>query len=180
MKPRRVVTGLDDRGKSIIVHDGIPPRTKDFVHTPGFTMSLAWATMRSSKDKAADITERVSSVVPGPGETSVHIVTFPPDSIFASPHFNVTASLQEHAEQAPGLVQFFERDNPGMHKTPTIDYAFVLDGEIWLEVDDGKIVHLKQHDFVVQNGTRHAWRNKGERPAILAFVLIGQDAGAPR
>jgi hypothetical protein len=41
-----------------------------------------------------------------------------------------------------------------------VDYGIVLEGEVWLELDDGKQVHLKPHDVVVQNGTRHAWRTK--------------------
>ncbi len=49
-----------------------------------------------------------------------------------------------------------------MHKTNTVDYAVVYDGEIWLELDDAKTVHLRRGDVVVQNGTRHAWRNKGK------------------
>ena len=39
-----------------------------------------------------------------------------------------------------------------MHTTQTVDYGIVLEGEVWLEVDDGKEVHLKPHDVVVQNG----------------------------
>jgi quercetin dioxygenase-like cupin family protein len=60
-----------------------------------------------------------------------------------------------------------------MHTTPTVDYGIVLDGEIWLELDDDKTIHLKEHDIVVQNGTRHARRNKGGKPVTMAFILIG-------
>ena len=176
MRLRRVVTGIDERGKSVVVHDGIPPRTKTRQHTPGFSMSLAWATSANAENKSKDITEHVSSVVPKPGESSVHIVTFPPDSVFADATFNPAAAIEEHSKEAPGLFEYFEPDNPGMHTTPTIDYAFVLEGEIWLELDDGKVTHLKQHDFVVQNGTRHAWRNRTGKPATIAFVLIGRDS----
>jgi quercetin dioxygenase-like cupin family protein len=63
-----------------------------------------------------------------------------------------------------------------MHTTSTIDFEVVLEGEVWLELDDGKEVHLKPGDTVVQNGTRHAWRNHGTVPARLAVFLIG----APR
>jgi quercetin dioxygenase-like cupin family protein len=81
---------------------------------------------------------------------------------------------REQAEQSSGLIEYFEPDNPGMHATPTVDYGIVLEGEIWLELDDGKTVHLKTHDVIVQNGTRHAWRNKSSKPTKMAFVLIGQ------
>jgi quercetin dioxygenase-like cupin family protein len=60
-----------------------------------------------------------------------------------------------------------------MHKTNTVDYAVVYEGEIWLELDDTKTVHLKKVDVVVQNGTRHAWRNKGTAPVTMLFFLNG-------
>jgi quercetin dioxygenase-like cupin family protein len=63
-----------------------------------------------------------------------------------------------------------------MHTTPTIDYGIVLEGEIWLELDDGHTVHLEKHDVFVQNATRHAWRNKSATPTKMAFVLIGCDS----
>lgn len=46
-----------------------------------------------------------------------------------------------------------EKEDPAMHKTNTVDYSVVYDGEIWLELDDGKVIHLKGGDVVVQNGT---------------------------
>jgi hypothetical protein len=173
MKVRRVVTGHDEHGKSVVVHDGIPPRTKDFEHTPGFSLSIAWATAADDPASSVDITQFLTSVVPSARESALHIVTFPPDSVMQSPAFNAAAAIQEHAKEAPGLVDYFERDNPGMHKTPTVDYGIILEGEIWLELDDAKLVHLQQRDVVVQNGTRHAWRNKSANSATVAFILLG-------
>ena len=174
MKVRRVVTGHES-GKSVIRNDGSPLWAKDFVHTPGFSSALVWATPSQplipveSKDPIASVT----SFIPAPGETRLLVVTFPPDSVMASPDFNPVAAAKEQAEECPGLVECFEPDNPGMHTTPTVDYGVVLDGEIWLELDDGTTTLLKRHDIVIQNGTRHAWRNKGTAPATLAFILIG-------
>jgi quercetin dioxygenase-like cupin family protein len=54
-----------------------------------------------------------------------------------------------------------------------VDYAVVFDGEIWLELDEGKTVHLKKGAVVVQNGTRHAWRNQGTMPVTMLFFLNG-------
>ena len=90
-----------------------------------------------------------------------------------SPSFNGPAAAEENLKVVPGLAECFERENPGMHTTDTVDYGIVLDGEIWLELDDGRVQHLQKHDVVIQNGTRHAWRNKTERPTLMAFVLIG-------
>jgi quercetin dioxygenase-like cupin family protein len=65
-----------------------------------------------------------------------------------------------------------EAGQDGMHRTPTLDLICVLSGEIWLELDDGEI-HLRPGDCVVQNGTRHAWRNRSGAPCSMAIVLIG-------
>jgi len=76
----------------------------------------------------------------------------------------------------PGLADHFEKEDPGMHKTNTVDYSVVYDGEMWLELDDGETLHLKRGDVVVQNGTRHAWRNKGTNPVTMLFFLNGARA----
>jgi quercetin dioxygenase-like cupin family protein len=60
-----------------------------------------------------------------------------------------------------------------MHKTNTVDYAVVHEGEIWLELDDVEILHLERGNVVVQNATRHAWRNKGTKPVTMLFFLNG-------
>jgi hypothetical protein len=57
--------------------------------------------------------------------------------------------------------------------TDTIDFEVVLYGEVWLELDDGVEVHLRAGDTVVQNGTRHAWRNHGDTTARLAVFIVG-------
>jgi len=66
-----------------------------------------------------------------------------------------------------------DMNEPGMHRTHSIDYGIVLDGEIWLELDNGEQTQLNRGDTIVQLGGRHAWRNNSDRPATLAFVLIG-------
>jgi mannose-6-phosphate isomerase-like protein (cupin superfamily) len=101
------------------------------------------------------------------------VVTFPPDAVMGGAGFDPERAELEQAQQLPGLAERFEAGNPGMHTTDTLDYDIVLDGEIWLELDDGAEVHLQQGDLVVQCGTRHAWRNRGARPATMAFVLVG-------
>jgi quercetin dioxygenase-like cupin family protein len=174
MTVRRVVTGKDSDGKSIVAHDGTPPWSKDFEHTPGFASSFVWATTANVTADAVDPTAIATTILPGPGGSTFLLVTFPPDSVMADPAFNPEAAGREHAVESPGLVECFEPDAPGMHTTPTVDYGIVLEGEIWLELDNGKTVHLKMHDVIVQNGTRHAWRNRSLYPTKMAFVLLGQ------
>lgn len=183
MNIRRVVTGHNEKRKSIVALDGRPPWSKEFEHTPGFASALVWSTSAPTKIPAGgeDVTQTVTSFVPGPGGSVFLMVTFPPDSVMADPSFDPVAAGQEFAEESPGLVDHFEPDAPGMHTTPTVDYGIVLDGEIWLELDDGETVHLKTHDVIVQNNTRHAWRNKSTAPTKMAFVLLGgSPSGASR
>ena len=71
----------------------------------------------------------------------------------------------------------FDRSTPGMHTTDTIDYGIVVRGEMTLELDDGKMVHLRQGDCIVQNGTRHRWRNPLPEPCLMAFVSVGGKRG---
>ena len=60
-----------------------------------------------------------------------------------------------------------------MHTTPTVDYGVVLEGEIVLDLGAGESALLRAGDVVVQNGTRHAWRNPGTSPATVFFVMVG-------
>jgi hypothetical protein len=170
---RRVVTGNSLDGSANVVLDGVPPRSDAFRHIPGMVSRVVWATSATAllPFDGMDPTGAVRSIVPGTGETRFLVITFPPDSVFASSGFDPRAAAEENAKISPGLAELFEPD--GMHMTPSIDYGIVLDGEIWLELDDGRVTHLRQHDLIVQNGTRHAWRNRSAKTATVAFVLVG-------
>jgi mannose-6-phosphate isomerase-like protein (cupin superfamily) len=173
MNVRRVVTGKVG-GKSAVISEGGSRRSRVFKNIPGQTAALLWSTSavpNAPTDGADVVAEKTSYVPTQPGETRLMIVTFPPDAVMMS--IDPVAGFQEFAEHIPDLAAAMEPDSPGMHTTQTVDYGIVLDGEVWLELDDGKQVHLKPHDVVVQNGTRHAWRNKSDRPVKIAFVLIG-------
>src|SRR5260370_2910355 len=93
------------------------------------------------------------SVVPGPGGTSLHFVTFPPASVFSDPSFDGEAARDEALIRLRGLADHFEKEDPAMHKTNTVDYAVVYDEEILLELDNSETLHLKRGDVAVQNVT---------------------------
>jgi mannose-6-phosphate isomerase-like protein (cupin superfamily) len=168
---RRVVTGVSERGDAVIVSDGPPPISRRRVNVPGFADALVWRTDVPARLSAEPSEPR--SWLPGPGETIAMTVTFPPDSVYADPGFDEAAARAEQLQAVPGLAELFEADKPGMHTTPTVDYAVVLDGEILLDLDAGQTTLLLPGDVVVQNGTRHAWRNPGSTPATIFVVLIG-------
>ena len=70
------------------------------------------------------------------------------------------------------VVSFGPGVSPRNHRTDSVDYAVVISGEIDMELDDGKSVHLKAGDVLVQRGTIHNWVNRGTAPCVIAFVLI--------
>jgi Cupin domain len=111
---------------------------------------------------------------PGSGGTRFIVVRFPPES--AAPADGDPAEALADAERRqPGLTGVFEPDVPGMHTTDTVDYGVCVDGEIYLELDDGAEVHVTPGTCVVQRGTRHAWHNRGDRPCTMVYVLAGAE-----
>jgi quercetin dioxygenase-like cupin family protein len=83
------------------------------------------------------------------------------------------AALKEVEDKMPGFIAHHEPEHPGMHTTDTVDFEYVISGEVWLELDDGVEVQLQAGDTVVQNGTRHAWHNKSSEPCHMVTILIG-------
>jgi hypothetical protein len=169
---RRVVTA-NANGKSAVQSDG-PLLAYEFKTVSGYEHTLIGVNPEIPDLRKEQSFDRYpDSIVPGPGGTSLHFVTFPPSSIFANPSFDGEAARSEALIRLRGLADHFEKDDPAMHKTNTVDDAVVYDGEIWLELDGGKTIHLKRGDVVVQNGIRHAWRNKGTTPVTMLFFLNG-------
>ena len=169
--PRRVVTGVNQSGKSVFVSDNEVEGTL----VPGSgTMYDVWG-VDGTFDAPNDGTSPSYTTFFPPAEGFRYLVgTFPPNAgggETVAPPDDVEALL-------PGAGEFLEADNPGMHTTQTVDIGVVLTGELWLELDDGAEVHLRPGDIVVQNGTRHAWRNKGSQPCTVAYALVG--AAGPR
>lgn len=176
MKVRRIVTGHDERGKSVFLSDGPAPRAKNFQDMPGYGIAQLWATQPDSYT-GSDPTLAGGSLVPGPGGTSMLFVSLPPDTVMAAPT-DPQRAVEELIEHLPGLIDLFEVDDPGMHRSPAIDYGLLLEGELWLELDDGEQRLLLPGDVVIQQGTRHAWRNRSQSVAKAVFFMVGVGATA--
>ena len=174
---RRIITGVIN-GKAVFLADGEPANRHEYTGWPGHTTSVVWATaaLPSLPVGAADEPQPGVTVSPAPGETRLMVVRFPPDSVFADPRFDGPGYGAEAGFHLKGLIDAFEPDGNGMHRTQSIDYDVVIEGEIWLELDDGAETCLRQGDIVVQGGTRHAWRNKSDADAVMLFVLVGAQA----
>jgi len=179
-KIRRVVTGHDAKGKAVFVSDGPPPREVTFPGMKGFAILAAWATDHgmTAVPGSEDPTEAMTTFVPGHGGTRLVITVFPPASKGTTKGRRTPPppTREEMLAAIPGLAHSMEVDHPGMHTTDTVDYDFIVSGELFLELDDGAEVKLKAGDIVVQTGTRHAWHNRGSKPCVMYSVLVG----APR
>lgn len=158
---RRIVTGHDAEGKSMVVIDGPP--------TP---FGAFWQTEGSPADNttAGDAGKAVHTLEPPPAGTIFRYALIPPEDPNASPAEREAAMAKMFAEIGAEHCRPDTRRHPGMHKTRTIDYVIVLQGEVTLLLDKGE-VDLKPFDVVVQRGTNHAWVNKGREPVLIAAVL---------
>jgi uncharacterized cupin superfamily protein len=85
------------------------------------------------------------------------------------------SSMRERMASVVGQIPGMEAD--GFHTTNTVDYVMVLEGEITLELDTGEVA-LGPGDCVVQRSTRHAWRNRSDRPVRMVAVMLSLDGGA--
>jgi mannose-6-phosphate isomerase-like protein (cupin superfamily) len=180
VRPRRVVTGRDADGNAVFVSDGELPRFVAREAIPGMEDGVVWATeaAAAAPRDGADPTAAVTSVVPAPGATRFLTVTLPPESALAAAELDPAAIAAENAAVVPGLAERFEPDDPAMHVTPTVDYVVVLEGELWLDLGEGRETLVRRGDLVVQNATRHAWRNRGSGPATIATVFVGVETDA--
>jgi mannose-6-phosphate isomerase-like protein (cupin superfamily) len=173
MRVRRVVTGHSPEGKAIFASDQeVDPVTVSLL--PGFEFHRLWGGDEPCSFPDAGTQPSHTQYFPPVGGFRFGLFTVPPaSSSAAAGDIDVEAGLAELEAALPGLAGHMEPDAPGMHTTATIDYEYVVWGRVVLELDDGASVELGPGDTVVQNGTRHAWRNPFDEPCTLVVVLVG-------
>lgn len=173
---RRVVTADDAQGRSFIAEDGPSPAVRLVAERPGYRVTNLWRT--TGLDAGVDAPDSISEhqgVSPPKGGTVLRIIDFPPEpgdprELERMLHATFGAMYRDarHAPR-PG-------EHPGMHRTDTVDYAIVLEGEV-VAIMDQQETALRCGDVLIQRGTNHAWANRSGRPARVAFVLV--DARTP-
>jgi quercetin dioxygenase-like cupin family protein len=99
--------------------------------------------------------------------------SWPADNLDATDGARVESGLAAANGSVLRIVDLAPGHHSPLHRTQSLDYGIVLEGEVCLELDDGRIVSLAAGDVVIQRGTMHAWINRGSAPARLAFVLLG-------
>ena len=170
---RRIITGHNENGKSIITMDGPPARS--IGEDVGGLFEL-WNT-DGNQVISSDMIDRADDEIilsPPRGGTKFRyfqINPLPkgvPDEILQE----IAADAFEKVGAAHHRVDTTK--HPAMHKTETVDYIILLKGDVTLILDEEE-VDLKPFDVVVQRGTNHAWVNNGTEPALLIAVLIDSD-----
>jgi len=171
MRIRRVVTGHGPDGKAKVASDtevdGITAAL-----FPGMEFHRVWGADTAPTFPDDGSGRQSLAYFPPVGGFRFGIFTLPPDGVPVA-QLDMKLARREVEEKLPGLLEYLEPDHPGMHTTDTIDFEYIVSGEVWLELDDGVEVHLRAGDTVVQNGTRHAWRNKSSEPCHIVVCLIG-------
>ncbi|WP_275293032.1 cupin domain-containing protein [Amycolatopsis sp. La24] len=173
-KVRRVVTGHDSDGKARVVADGtVEPITSGLM--PGCAIYRLWGRDERPAFPDNGSPGQAEAYYPPRDGSRFMINTIAPGELTPARDLDVTAAWEELERQAPGAAAAMEPDVPGMHTTDTLDYVLVVSGEVTLELDDGEQTVLRTGDVVVQNGTRHAWRNHGTEPCTIVGVAVGAD-----
>ena len=173
MDARRVVTGHDAEGVAVFVSDEmVAPVTLALL--PGSEFHLLWGADSTVAFPDDGTKPDAPRYFPPVGGTRFGFFTIPPDGGAGVPaDLDLGAALAEFDQKLPGMAEYLEVDDPGMHTTATVDYGVVLSGQATLELDNEAKVVLGPGDTYVQNGTRHRWSNTGDAPAVLAVMLVG-------
>ncbi len=174
MAHRRVVTGHDDNGKAVFASDEvIDPITLALL--PDTDFYRLWGADKPMRFPDDGSQPPAPNYFPPMGGFRFGLFTVPPQTTVNPEEIDVEAALTELSEKLPGLGEHMEPDNPGMHTTASVDFEYVVSGRVVLELDDGATRELGPGDTVVQNGTRHAWRNPFDETCVLVVVLIGAE-----
>jgi hypothetical protein len=172
VKPvRRIVTGKDTQRRSILLEDRAAPHVFRPSHSPNVGLTNLWILDRlpASLADAEDPTAGPFSLEPPLAGNVVRMVEFPPDK-----ERNYANQAEVFDQYGAAHAHDATARHPGFHKTASIDYAIVIEGEIWALMDIGETL-MKQGDVLIQRGTNHAWSNRSEQIARVLFVLNGAD-----
>jgi Cupin domain len=172
---RRIVTGHDADGKAIILSDASPERTYMIGGPNGAKFHEVWNTLQSPAliDSRSGEPEEPSLVLAPPkGGTRIRVIDFPPEGD------GIRNLTKEEANEHFKSMGGGDASNAGqgaphplMHRTETIDYGIVLEGEMTLVLDRGETT-IRASDFIIQRGTNHAWANRTGKICRMAFILI--------
>jgi mannose-6-phosphate isomerase-like protein (cupin superfamily) len=167
---RRVVTGHSADGKAVFASD---EQVVPVSVSGAATLHPIWAADEAPTFPDDGSLPGTTGYWPPVGGFRYLLMTIAPGDGPRTGSTADTVSTDELNRLMPGLTDVMEPDEPGMHTSDTVDLEIVVSGEITLELDDGVTKTMGPGDAIIQNGTRHRWRNDGREPARVAVILIG-------
>jgi mannose-6-phosphate isomerase-like protein (cupin superfamily) len=172
---RRIVTGHDAQGRSIVTEDQAAPSVHTNPKRVGYCLTQLWMTDQTPAfvGNEPDPTTRPLKLEPPKNGSVVRIITFGPEGDWIR---QIDAEATKLAWGAIGTSTAStnttgQAKHPFMHRTRSVDYALVLEGEIHLVLDQEEVL-MRTGDFLVERGTNHAWANRSGKPCKILFVLI--------
>lgn len=164
---RRIVTGENARGKSVVVSDGPAPNHTTDPGTP--FAQVIWVTGEAAVPGDEPAPAGHTFAFHSKGGSLLRVVDFPPDETYDTAH--LARFLDEHGVRDKGNARHF-----WFHKTQSLDYAIVIEGEIYALMDEGETL-MRPGDILVQRATNHSWSNRSGKPCRMAFVLLDLEPG---
>jgi quercetin dioxygenase-like cupin family protein len=165
---RRVITGVDEDGRSTVVADEYTPRRAT---APAFTICDIWETQSLPVPMTTEAAVGEVSIYPPAGGFAFRVCTFPPDS-----DWDVSGQYKESLDALQGEDTFLEDSKiPGMHVHETLDIVTVVSGEMHIVLETGETL-LRQGDSVVVRGVVHSWRNKTDKPVVITSLMMSAEA----
>jgi hypothetical protein len=173
---RRIVTGHDDQGRAVLQEDGPVPRVQRIGGPHGPLFYEVWNTraMPVPIDRTSgEAPESGIQLAPPKNGTRIRVLDIPPEDASiqtltpeqSKAHFAEVGAGEASSHAGSGSRHAF------MHRTETVDYGIVLEGELTLILDIGETI-VRAGDIVIQRGTNHGWANRSGRHCRIAFILI--------
>lgn len=169
---RRIVTADDAHGRSRIVEDAPATAIRTVAERLNYRAVNIWRTEAAPAPVNApdSVTQHQGILPPRNGGSILRIIDYPPESP------DPAERQRQIAATFGGIFADAQHDkregaHPGMHRTDTVDYAILLEGEIWAVMDDGETL-MRAGDVLVQRGTNHAWANRSAKTARICFILL--------
>lgn len=169
-KFRRVITGHDENGRATVISDTQASCILSRPNRPGVTLTNLWMNGKTpaQMERKDDPVEGPLILHPPKNGSVFRIVQFDPENPEELAKLDGKSAFAEMGASA-NIVE--DARHPFMHRTDSLDYTVVLSGEIYMLMDDEDYL-LKAGDTVVQQGTNHAWSNRGTEPCLIMFVLV--------
>lgn len=169
---RRIVTGHDAEGRSIVTSDAPSPHVMALAGTQSFGVTDIWRTLDAPASNGGpdDACDGPIRLAPPEDGTVFRIVQFPPDREYVG-QWEAGRAFASMGESGADAIDAGSVRHEAMHRTQSTDYAFVMEGEIWAVLDTTE-TRMVAGDVLVQRGTNHAWSNRGDAPCVMGFVLI--------